>query len=199
MAKGETRGHVVKPVRDRDDLVRAARAVAEHFKADRVIIVGSQAILIDWPDAPEFLKNTPEIDLYPENNRAWEAANPGMEASEEISALFGTMSRFEETFGFYLDGVDENTAQLPYDWMDRARTIEIDVYGRPATIVCPAIEDIAVSKLLRFSEKDLGFVQGCVAEARLSVDMVLERLRVVAPSDAIYRRIESYLFGLRRP
>jgi hypothetical protein len=37
----------VKALRDQEDLFRAARAVAEHFQADRVIIVGSQAILLD--------------------------------------------------------------------------------------------------------------------------------------------------------
>jgi len=38
-----------------------------------VIIVGSQAILLTWPDAPVVMKITPEIDIYPENNRDWEA------------------------------------------------------------------------------------------------------------------------------
>jgi hypothetical protein len=89
----------VRPVRDRDDLLRAARSVAELFQVDRVIVVGSQAILLTWPDAPIALKITPEIDLYPENNREWEARNPGFEASEEISALFGEMLRFTKGLG----------------------------------------------------------------------------------------------------
>jgi hypothetical protein len=189
----------VKALRDQEDLFRAARAVAEHFQADRVIIVGSQAILLDWPDAPEMLKNTPEIDIYPENNRAWEAAHPGMEASEEISALFGTMSQFEDTFGFYLDGVDERTAQLPHDWMDRARTAAIDVYGRSVTIVCPAIEDVAVSKLLRFAEKDLDFVKACVVAGRLSVDAVLSRLLGMSAPAARDKRLSDFLSGLNTP
>jgi len=128
--EGETGRSLVKPVRDREDLLRAARSVAEHFSAERVIIVGSQAILLTWPDAPVVMKITPEIDIYPENNRDWEARNPGFEASEEISVLFGEMSQFHQRFGFYLDGVDENTARMPPDWMDHAETMEIDVYGR---------------------------------------------------------------------
>jgi len=31
----------VKPVRDREDLLRAARSVAEHFAAERMMIVSS--------------------------------------------------------------------------------------------------------------------------------------------------------------
>ena len=141
LEEGETGRSLVKPVRDREDLLRAARSVAEHFSAERVIIVGSQAILLTWPDAPVVMKITPEIDIYPENNRDWEARNPGFEASEEISVLFGEMSQFHERFGFYLDGVDENTVRMPPDWLDHAETMELDVYGRTAVVVCPSIEE----------------------------------------------------------
>lgn len=186
----------MRPVRDRDDLLRAARSVAEHFQADRVIVVGSQAILLTWPDAPMALKITPEIDLYPENNRDWEARNPGCEVSEEISALFGEMSAFHQRFGFYLDGVDENTAQMPPDWMKRAATAEIDVYGRTAVIVCPAIQDVVVSKLHRLAEKDVDFIRECVAAGRIEVASVLAGLRATNPDPAILSRAQSLLEGL---
>ena len=52
MEESETGRSLVKPVRDREDLLRAARSVAEHFSAERVIIVGSQSFLLTWPDAP---------------------------------------------------------------------------------------------------------------------------------------------------
>ncbi len=176
--------------------MRAARSVAEHFQADRVIVVGSQAILLTWPDAPMALKITPEIDLYPENNRDWEARNPGFEASEEISALFGEMSAFHQRFGFYLDGVDENTAQMPPDWMERVATAEIDVYGRTAVIVCPAIQDVVVSKLHRLAEKDVDFIRECVAAGRIEVASVLAGLRATNPAPAILSRAQSLLEGL---
>jgi hypothetical protein len=38
------------------------------------------------------------------------------EASEDIAALFGEGSAFHRKHGFYIDGVDENTARLPRDW-----------------------------------------------------------------------------------
>ncbi len=186
----------MRPVRDRDDLLRAARSVAAHFQADRVIVVGSQAILLTWPDAPMALKITPEIDLYPENNRDWEARNPGFEASEEISALFGEMSAFHQRFGFYLDGVDENTAQMPPDWMERVATAEIDVYGRTAVIVCPAIQDVVVSKLHRLAEKDVDFIRECVAAGRIEVASVLAGLHATNPAPAILSRAQSLLEGL---
>jgi hypothetical protein len=189
---------LVKPVRDRDDLLRAARSVAEHFSAERVIIVGSQAILLTWPDAPVVMKITPEIDIYPENNRDWEARNPGFEASEEVSVLFGEMSQFHERFGFYLDGVDENTARMPPDWLDHAKTMEIDVYGRTAVVVCPCIEDVIVSKLHRLVEKDVTFIKACANARPLDHLRILDRFRATGPDQVLIDRAESLLKSLDR-
>ena len=181
----------VKPVRDRDDLLRAARSVAEHFSADRVIIVGSQAILLTWPDVPVAMKITPEIDIYPENNRDWEARNPGFEASEEISILFGAMSQFHDRFGFYLDGVDENTARMPPDWMDHAATMEIDVYGRTVIVVCPSIEDVIAAKLYRLVEKDVTVIKACAEARPLDRSRILQRFRATGPDQVLIDRAEN--------
>ena len=187
---------LVKPVRDREDLLRAARSVAEHFSANRVIIVGSQAILLTWPDASVAMKITPEIDIYPENNRDWEARNPGFEASEEISVLFGEMSQFHERFGFYLDGVDENTARMPPDWLDHSETMEIDVYGRTAIVVCPSIEDVIVAKLHRLVEKDVTFIQACAEARPLDRARNLDRFRATGPEPVLVDRAENLFASL---
>ena len=186
----------VKPVRDRDDLLRAARSVAEHFSTERVIIVGSQAILLTWPDAPVVMKITPEIDIYPENNREWELRNPGFEASEEISVLFGEMSQFHERFGFYLDGVDENTARMPPDWLDHAETMEIDVYGRTVIVVCLSIEDVIVSKLHRLVEKDMTFIKACAEVRPMDRIRILERFRATDPDQVLIDRAEHLFASL---
>ena len=194
--EGETGRSLVKPVRDREDLLRAARSVAEHFSAERVIIVGSQAILLTWPDAPVVMKITPEIDIYPENNRDWEARNPCFEASEEISVLFGEMSQFHERFGFYLDGVDENTARMPPDWLDHAKTMEIDVYGRTAVVVCPCIEDVIVAKLHRLVEKDVTFIKACAEVRPMDRVQILQRFRATGPDQVLIDRAESLFASL---
>lgn len=186
----------MKPVRDRDDLLRAARSVAEHFSTERVIIVGSQAILLTWPDAPVVMKITPEIDIYPENNREWELRNPGFEASEEISVLFGEMSQFHERFGFYLDGVDENTARMPPDWLDHAETMEIDVYGRTVIVVCLSIEDVIVSKLHRLVEKDMTLIKACAEVRPMDRIRILERFRATDPDQVLIDRAEHLFASL---
>ena len=196
LEEGKTWRSLVKPVRDREDLLRAARSVATHFSADRVIIVGSQAILLTWPDAPVVMKITPEIDIYPENNRDWEQRNPGFEASVEISVLFGEMSQFHQRFGFYLDGVDENTARMPPDWLGHAETMEIDVYGRAVIIVCPSIEDVIVSKLHRLVEKDITFIKACAEARPMNRKRILDRFRATGPDQVLIDRAENLFASL---
>lgn len=110
MAQGE--GRIV----GRDDLIRAVRAVATHFEAERVHVVGSTALLVGRPDLDRSLRNSHEFDIYPDNAKEWEASQKEkIEASEEIDAFFGFGSEFHKSFGFYIDGVDEKTAKLPPD------------------------------------------------------------------------------------
>ena len=146
-------------IRTFEDLVETVRAIARLFKADTVFIIGSQSILLSWPDAV-VLRTSGEIDAYPGNARIWEVAQKGLdpeyplEASEEINALFGQGSDFHQEHGFYIDGVDENTARLPSDWTSRAIDRKVDVDGRQVLAVAPCPEDVIVSKLARLSEKD---------------------------------------------
>ncbi len=51
-------------VRTFEDLVETVRAIARLFKTDKVFIIGSQSILLSWPDAPVALRTSGEIDAY---------------------------------------------------------------------------------------------------------------------------------------
>jgi hypothetical protein len=50
--------------RTKEDLERAIRAIAREFETDTVFIIGSQAILMSWPEAPLAMRISPEIDAY---------------------------------------------------------------------------------------------------------------------------------------
>lgn len=142
-------------VRTREDLERVVRAIAREFKTDTVIIIGSQAILMSWPDAPVAMRISPEIDAYPGNARDWETAEASKdegfspEASEHIHALFGEGSQFHLSHGFYIDGVDEMTAKLPLNWQMRATVRSLNVDGRMVKTMAPSPDDLIVSKLAR--------------------------------------------------
>jgi hypothetical protein len=40
-----------------EDLVETIRAIAQLFETDKVFIIGSQSILLSWPDAPVSIVN----------------------------------------------------------------------------------------------------------------------------------------------
>jgi Nucleotidyltransferase of unknown function (DUF6036) len=159
-------------LRTRDDLMRAMRAVARHFNTDTVYLIGSQAILASWPDAPSATRASIEFDAYPGNAAAWEIRNSGLEASEEINAIFGFGSRFHVTFGFYIDGVDEKTATLPPDWLTRAVRLRIKDDERTITAIAPSLDDLIVSKLARLDDKDKHFVAACHEAKPLDLDRI---------------------------
>jgi hypothetical protein len=76
-----------------------------------VFVVGSQAILASMPDAPEIVRESPEIDAFPKDAKLWELTEAkltqdGVEpiASEHIEGLFGSKARFHQTHGFFIDG-----------------------------------------------------------------------------------------------
>jgi hypothetical protein len=193
-----------RPLRTLDDLERAVRAVATVFKTDKVFIIGSQSILLAWPNAPSLMRTSPEIDLYPENARTWEAEekkkhpDQAPEASEHIDALFGSGSQFHLTHGFYIDGVDENTATLPADWQTRAVVRQIDVGGRKVTAIAPSPEDLIVSKLARLEEKDKSFIEAYYSERPLDVGSIEAKIGLSNLAVPVAQQACAYIRDLAR-
>jgi len=186
-------------VRTFEDLVEAVRAIARLFETDKVFIIGSQSILLSWPDAPMVLRTSGEIDAYPENAKRWEVAQKEQdpeyppEASEEINALFGEGSNFHREHGFYIDGVDENTARLPPDWTNRAIDREVEVDGRQVIAVAPCPEDVIVAKLARLSEKDREFVEAYHAARPLNHDLIIERIKATKLDPALREQAVAFV------
>lgn len=185
--------------RTTEDIERAVRALAHEFKTDTVFIIGSQAILMSWPDAPEIMRGSPEIDAYPENARVWEieeakqSDGPTVEASEHIHGLFGEGSLFHGTHGFYIDGVDEGTARLPRGWHTRALVRRFDVYGRMVKAVAPSPEDLIVSKLARLDDKDKQFVEAYHRARPLDIKLIETRIAAADLDPAVAARATAYM------
>lgn len=152
-----------------DDVWRAVRAVCELCNTDTVVIIGSQAALFRWRDAPERIRYTLEIDVYPQNIEAW-LSTPELrdcEASEVIAANLGEGSLFHETHGYYVDGVDEDTAVMADCWRIRADTRQHEQAGKIYKAIVPSLNDIAVAKLVRGDPKDREFFKDCLAAGKV--------------------------------
>lgn len=90
-----------------EHIIRAACTIADD---DELIIIGSQAVLGQFPQAPDELLVSVEADVYPKHYP---------ERAELIEGSIGELSMFHETFGYYADGVDPATATLPEGWEQR--------------------------------------------------------------------------------
>ena len=183
-------------VRTVSDLHRAVRSIGQYFKTDTVFIIGSQAVLVDWPDAPVIMRTSGEIDAYPGNIREWEASHPGALASEEVNAMFGWGSEFHRTHGFYIDGVDEDTAKFPPGWKGRAVEKTVAGEGAAIRVIAPCLDDLLVSKLHRLSPKDKDFIRACHQARPLDVALIETRLAASRPVPEIAEQANAFLGGL---
>ncbi|MBA3564685.1 MAG: hypothetical protein H0W33_11895, partial [Gammaproteobacteria bacterium] len=94
-----------------EHLIRAAGSIADD---SAIVIIGSQSILGQFPDAPSALLVSAEADLFPFNRP---------ELADLIDESIGEGSPFHELYGYYAQGVSERTAVLPKNW--RARLVRI--------------------------------------------------------------------------
>jgi hypothetical protein len=93
--------------RQLEHVIGAAATIAED---DDIVVIGSQAILGQFPDAPEELLVSVEADVYPMHHP---------DRADLIDGSIGELSPFHETFGYYAQGVGEETATLPAGYKER--------------------------------------------------------------------------------
>ena len=151
----------------RDQLEHIIRAAAAVTGENEFIVVGSQAILGQYPDAPAPLLISMEADLYP-------PAQPQM--SDFIDGSLGPDTLFDKTHGIHADGVSPNTATLPAGWADRLIPI-CNANTNGATGWCIEVHDIAIAKYAAGRGKDLRYTADLWEAALLDPETLAERLR----------------------
>jgi hypothetical protein len=147
----------------RSELEHVLRAAAAIAQENSFVVVGSQAILMAFPHAPEELLVSREIDLYP-------ALHP--EKADLIDGAIGAMSSFDQTFGYHADGVGPDTAVMPDDWHTREKLY----YLGELTVICPEVHDLAVSKCVAGREKDADFVRALFRHGMIELSVMVERI-----------------------
>jgi hypothetical protein len=169
-----------------EHILRAASAIANERE---FVVIGSQAILGQYPDAPESLLVSIEADLYPRH---------APERSDLVDAAIGELSAFHQAFGYYAHGVDQTTAILPAGWAERLVRIENENTGG-AVGWCLEAHDVAISKLIAGREQDVRFLRVLLHERMVDARTLEERLKSVPlPEDRI-RQLRARLTRLAEP
>lgn len=146
-----------------EHILRAASAIANERE---FIVIGSQAILGQYPSAPESLLMSIEADVYPRY---------APERSDVVDGAIGELSDFHQTFGYYAHGVDQTTAILPDGWMERLIRVENENTGG-AVGWCLEAHDLAAAKLAAGRDQDRQFVKVLLTERLVTADQLEERI-----------------------
>lgn len=117
-----------------------------------------------------------DIDLF-----AYDVANvEGV--SDQLDGALGQASPFDQTFGYYCDGVGPETAIFPVDW--ELRAIEFTTPSTEGVVaVVPEPNDIALAKMCAWRPKDIAWLRAAVAHLVVDPAIMEERLPLM-PSRA---------------
>lgn len=147
-----------------EHLIRAAGSIADDTA---IVVIGSQSILGQFPDAPPSLLVSAEADIFPLNRP---------ELADLIDGSIGEGSPFHELYGYYAQGVDEKTATLPQGWRDRLVQIS-NANTRGVAGLCLEVHDLAVSKYVAGRERDREFTRELAKQRMTRRETLIARER----------------------
>jgi len=160
---------------DLEHLIRAAGKIAGEKE---LVIIGSQSILGQYPEAPAALLRSMEADMYP-------LVHPGR--AEQVDGAIGEGSRFHQSYGYYAQGVGPETATLPRGW--RRRLVRIENSNTSGfSGLCLEVHDLAISKYVAGREKDLEFTRELARQSMTDRKILNERL-VATKLDAAFSKL----------
>lgn len=135
-----------------------------------LLVFGSQAILGTFPEAPEDLRASIEVDVQAKNLS---------DRTDFIDGALGELSQFHTTHGFYVHGVSIDSATLPIGW--ESRTVAISsLQGTKGNIGhCLEAHDLALSKLVANREKDRAFVSTLLVEKLIDGETLTARVEAL--------------------
>ena len=161
-----------------EHLIRAAGRIAGERE---LVVIGSQAILGQFPDAPPALLRSMECDLYPRKRP---------ELADKVDGAIGEASKFHEQFGYYAQGVAPDTATLPGGWQRRLVRIE-NVNTRGYAGLCLEVHDLAISKYVAGREKDLEFTRELARHGMTEKKTLLTRVAATKLDAALTRAVRG--------
>lgn len=153
----------------RHELEHLIRAAAEITGQQELVIIGSQAVLGQYPGAPDALVVSIEADIHPVH---------APELGTAIDLHIGEGSRFDRTHGYHADGIERGLPPLPQGWESRLIPICND-NTNGATGWCLEVHDIAAAKYAAHREKDLRYTRELWEAGMLDPRTLDERIRTM--------------------
>ncbi|OGQ79094.1 MAG: hypothetical protein A2289_03000 [Deltaproteobacteria bacterium RIFOXYA12_FULL_58_15] len=155
--------------------VRAAGAILE---TDKLLIIGSQALHGSISkEVPEEAERSVEVDIAVFGDKG--------DKADLVDGAIGEASQFHETFGYYAQGVVQETAVLPQGWKKRLVRFK-SPNTRGVEAHCLEIHDLWIAKAIANRPKDIEFCNALKKRRLVRVQVLSERLKKVhAIDDAV--------------
>ncbi|MCL2680103.1 MAG: hypothetical protein FWF11_01300 [Coriobacteriia bacterium] len=167
-----------------DQLEHAIRAACDVADDTELLIFGSQAILGTYPQAPEALRASIEVDIQPKNKP---------EMTDCIDGTLGDGSLFHLAHGFYVHGISIEAAALPGGWDKRMIVVSHSIGTRGNKGHCLEVHDLAASKLAAYREKDLQFVALLLQEDLVDKDILADRVEHLPIDESKIQMLKRWL------
>jgi hypothetical protein len=168
----------------RDQLEHAIRAACDVAEDSEVWVFGSQAILGEFPDAPEDLRTSIEVDMQPKNRP---------DKADLVDGALGEMSQFYKTHDFYVHGLLIDGSALPQGWEHRAKPVVDEISTRGKIGWCVEVHDLAASKLAAYREKDRNFVRTLLIEGMIVAKILIERISLLKIDEELRERLLQWI------
>jgi len=166
-----------------DHAIRAAGAI---LGEKELLVIGSQAI------------HASTNKLFPEAARSIEVDVASLKdddgsKADLIDGSIGELSIFQDTFGYYAQGVTPKTAVLPDGW--RKRLVRYKTRAtQGVTALCLEPHDLWISKAVAGRDKDWKFCDALLKRRLVSAKVLLTRLKKVKDlPEAIQSKIAAKL------
>ncbi len=170
----------------RAELEHVIRAAADVAGDEELIVIGSQAILGQFPDAPESMLVSREADIYPKNHP---------ERADEIDGSLGDGSYFDSSFGYYAHAVGPETAKAPAGWPDRLVPVQSENTGG-AIGWCLEVHDLVLSKCAAGRERDWEFAKEALRHGLVDAGEMRRRAADLPLPPGNIERIQRMLAGI---
>ena len=173
----------------RAEVEHVIRAGADAVRGEEFVIVGSQAVLAQFPNAPAALLRSMEADIYP-------ASDPAR--AVEIDGVLGEGSPFHDTFGYFARGVGPQTAKAPAGWESRLIPVVVEhpSTGREAIARCLEIHDLVLSKCVAGRARDYEFTEEALRAGLADSDVLLSRVPDLPIARRQRDRVEKTVRGI---
>lgn len=170
----------------RHEFEHAVRAAGSILATDKLLVIGSQAIHASTDRLFDEAERSIEVDVASLGKDADKAA-------DLIDGSIGELSIFQETFGYYAQGVTPETAILPKGWRNR-----LVPFTSPSTngvtAMCLEPHDLWLSKAAAGRSKDKEFCQTLIARGLVDPAILLVRLTDMPKLDvAVLEKIQAWI------